>query len=239
LRNIAPSSAIVVFWQDLVFLEAALLADEETKDLAALVTPALDEFPSILQRDLDTRRAVIQAQARAFVADGDIDMALRSLFSAVLGLVQQNRKRQEFTTLFSSSIADVVRHALRKQIEVASSIVDKLSLKLYPDDLRNTHTKLLGGAIKRGKAVLEEMRKAETGRVDGRLDIRTWKDEANAARLNVYGQLLTLAAKNGRGKAWAEGFFPRAASADAADEASDAPEPSPAAAEPAPAAKPA
>jgi hypothetical protein len=55
-------------------------------------------------------------------------------------------------------------------------------------------------------------------RVEGRLDIRTWKEEANAARLTVYGQLLTMAAKNGRGKAWAEGFFPRVSAVAAEEE---------------------
>ncbi|MEZ4297513.1 MAG: hypothetical protein R3B70_21305 [Polyangiaceae bacterium] len=58
--------------------------------------------------------------------------------------------------------------------------------------------------------MIEEMNKAELGRVEGRIDIRAWKDEANAARLTVYGQLLAKGAKNGQGKAWAEGFFPRA-----------------------------
>jgi len=47
LRTIALSSSILTYWQNLVFLEAALLADEQTKALAAIVTPVLDEFPTI------------------------------------------------------------------------------------------------------------------------------------------------------------------------------------------------
>jgi hypothetical protein len=220
LRAISISSSILTFWQDLVFVEAALLADDETKHLASIVSPVLDEFPAILQRDLDTRRSVIQASARAFVADARIDSAIRSLFSAVLALVQQNRTRKEFTTLFSTHIGEVVRHALRKQIDVAKGLTDKLSLKIFPDDLRSAQTKLLNAMIKRGKAVLEEVRKAGMARVEGRIDIGTWKEEANAARLTVYGQLLSIAAKTGRGKAWAEGFFPRV-SAIAAEEEKD------------------
>lgn len=226
MRTIPLSSSILVYWQNLVFLEAALLADEETKALAALVTPVLDEFPTILQLELDTRRGVVQASARAYVADADIDQVIRGLFSAVLNLVGQNRKRAEFTTLFSSHIGDIIRHALRKQIDVALDLVDKLALKLYPDDLRTTQTKALNAAVKRGKEILDEVRKAETARVEGRLDVRAWKEEANALRLSVYGQLLTLAARSNRGKPWAEGFFPRtAAPAEDADEGTDAPEP--------------
>ncbi len=59
MRTIAISSSILGFWQDLVFLEAALLTDPETKGLATLIPPVLDELPAILQRDLDTRRRVV------------------------------------------------------------------------------------------------------------------------------------------------------------------------------------
>src|SRR5262249_40460248 len=144
MRSIPTSSSVLRFWQDLVFLEAALLADDETKPLASVITPVLDEFPAILQKDLDTRRGIIQANARAFVADTRIDDAIRGLFSAVLALVQQNRKRQEFTTLFPTHIGDVVRHALRKQLDVAKELADKLALKIFPDALRTAQTKALG-----------------------------------------------------------------------------------------------
>ncbi len=221
MRTIASSLSTLTFWQDLVFLEAALLAGDETKALASLITPILDEFQTILQRDLDTRRGVIQASARAYVADADIDQTIRGLFSSVLAFVSQNRKRPEFTTLFPSHIGDIIRHALRKQIDVAVDLVDKLALKLYPDDLRSSQTKLLNVVIKRGKAVVDEVRKAEIARVDGRMDIQAWKDETNAARLTVYGQLLVLAAKNGRGKSWAEGFFPRTPAADSGGDAAE------------------
>lgn len=234
MRTIQRSSSVLRFWQDLVFLHAGLAADDGTTHLAALVKPVLDEFPAILQRDLDTRRAVIEASAHAYVADAGIDDAIRGLFSSVLALVQQNRKRQEFTTLFSTHIGEYVRHALRKQLDVAKDLTGKLALKLYPDDLRTTQTKRLNATVKRGAAALEDTRKAELQRVEGRLDIATWKDEANAVRLSVYGQLLALAAKNGRGKTWAEGFFPRLTATAGDEEDEDvAPPDAPEEAEPA------
>lgn len=226
MRTLSSTSSVLVYWQNLVFLEAALLADPETKELAALVTPVLNEFPTILQLDLDTRRGVVQASARAFVADADIDERLRGLHSGVLNHVGQNRKDPAFTTLFTTHIGDVVRHALKKQVEVAVEMTDKLGLKIYPEELRATHTKAIGTSVKRGKAVLEEVRKAENTRMEGRLDIRTWKEEANALRLTIYAQLLALAAKSGRGKPWAEGFFPRSPStSEEADDSVEAPEP--------------
>jgi hypothetical protein len=195
-----------------------LLAQEDTKDIAAIITPVLDEFPATLKLDLDSRRAVIGANARAFVADTALDEGLRGLFSRVLALVNQNRKRDEFKTLFSSHIGDVVRHALKRQLEVTSEIVKKLALKIFPDDLRTEQTKALNALIERGKAVLADTQTAAVSRVEARLDIQTWKQEANAAQLTAYGQLLAIAAKSGRNKAWAEGFFPKAGTASGAAE---------------------
>lgn len=227
MRQLSLKSSILVFWEDLVFLEAALSADDATKDLATLLAPVLDEFPQVLQLDLDTRRTVLRASARAYVADASIDDGVRGLFSAVLALVGQDRKRPEFTTLFPSHIGDVVRHALKRQVEVTVALVEKLTLKLFPADLQSAQTSALNPLVAHGKVVLEEVRKAALTRVEGRIDIQEWKAEANAARLNAYAQLLALAAKTGRKKAWAEGFF-RAAAAGIEDEGSaedDAPEP--------------
>ena len=224
MRTIRISSSVLTFWQDLVFLEAALLAEEQTKPLAGLVTSVLAEFPAILQKDLDTRRALIQASARSFVADAGVDSVIRRLFSGVLALVEQNRQRPEFTTLFSSHIGDVVRHALRRQLEVAKTLADKLGLSLYDKTFSAPHLGALNAAVQHGSAAIEEARQAELGRAQGRIDIRAWKDEANAVRLTVYGQLLGLAAKNGRGKPWAEGFFPRVSSLVAGEEEEEAPE---------------
>jgi hypothetical protein len=221
MRQLSYSRSILVFWQDLVFVEAALLADDITKDLAPIITVVLDEFPQILKLDLDTRRTVTQAQARAYVADALIDEGLRGLFYAVLALVGQNRTLPQFTTLFDSHIGDVVRHALKRQVDVAAVIIGKLTLKIFPGDLQTKHTGVLVPLIERGKKVLAEVLASELTRVGGRLDVKAWKQEVNAARLTVYGQLLGIAAQTGRKKAWADGFFPKVAAADGEDEALD------------------
>lgn len=207
MRAIPPSRSVLVFWEDLVFLEAALLADEETRALAAPVTPVIDAFMPALQRDLDTRRVQIQSSARSSVADARIDRGIRGLFSATLHLVGQNRKHPAFTNLFSTNIGDVVRHALGRQVEIARDLLDKLTLSHYSEEFRASQTTALQPLVARGAEVLEERRQAELARATGRIDVRAWKDEANAVRLSVYASLLTLAAQTGRGKPWAATFF--------------------------------
>ncbi len=207
MRAIPPSRSILVFWEDLTFLEAALLADEETRELAPPVTATIDVFTQTLQRDLDTRRSQIQSSARASVGDALLDHGIRGLFSSTLHLVGQNRKQAAFTTLFSTHIGEVVRHALGRQVEIARELLGKLTLSHYPEEFRAAQTVALQPLIARGAAVLEERRQAELARTAGRIDVQAWKEEANAVRLSIYASLLALAAQTGRGKPWAEVFF--------------------------------
>ena len=223
MRASPPTRSILAFWEDLTFLEAALLADEETSAMAAPVTATIDEFMPMLQRDLDTRRMVIQSSARTSVADARIDLGLRGLFSATLHLVGQNRKLPAFTTLFNTHIGDVVRHALGRQVQIARDLLDKLSLPHYTPEFRDAQTAALEPLVARGAAVLEAERAAELARTSGRIDVRAWKDEANAVRLSVYASLLSLASQTSRGKAWADAFFLRTRPSKGDDAGEDEP----------------
>ncbi len=207
MRRIELSRAILVFWADLTYHEAALLADDDAKHLAAPVSQALDDFNTIFELDLESRRAVLKANAKGSVVDVHLDGGIRKLHSAALFLVGQNRKRDEFKTLFSETIDKVVRFALKRQVEVAAKLVENLGLKIYTDEFRAAHVGSLESLIASGNAVLGEIRTAALGRTEARLDIRAWKDDVNAIRLANYGELLAIAAKSGRSKDWAEAFF--------------------------------
>jgi hypothetical protein len=207
MRVIPESRSTIVYWEELTYTEAALLADEETQPLAAPVTGCINQFMPTLVRDLDTRRATIQSSARNSVADLRIDLGIRGLHADTLHLVQQDRRHPSFTALFNTSIGVVVRHALKRQVEVARDLIDKLSLPHYTPEFRAAQVARLQPLIASGAQVLEEQRQAELARAGGRIDVRTWKQEANAVRLSVYASLLALAAQNRRGKAWAEAFF--------------------------------
>lgn len=218
MRIISTTRSTIVFWEDLTFLEAALLAEEATQALAAPVTVTINQFTPALQRDLDTRRGQIQSSARSSVTDWRIDFGIRGLHSSTLHLVKQDRQARAFTNLFATNIAAMVRHALKRQVEVARDLVDKLSLPLYPPEFRTEQVAALEPLVTQGAAVIEEQRQAELARAGGRLDVRAWKEEANAVRLSIYAALLGMAAQNGRGKAWAEAFFKKYSSASERDD---------------------
>lgn len=218
MRRLDPSRTVLVFWADLTFHEAALLADAETKHLAAPVTQVLAEFETVFKLDLDSRRESLKASARASIADRNLDGGIRDVHSAALFLVKQDRAQNEFTTLFSDNIGRVVRFALKRQIEVAEQLVQKLGVKLYSDEFKKTHTAALQGLVDAGKGILAAVRAASISRTEARLDIRAWKDNVNAVRLATYGELLALAAKKGNKKDWAEAFFLSAENAPERDD---------------------
>lgn len=223
MRRIDPSRSILVFWADLTFHEAAVLADEGTKHLAAPVTQTLDDFDVIYKVDLDSRRAVLKANAKASVADVHLDEGIRKLHSATLFLVDQVRKRPEFKSLFSETVDKVVRFALKRQVDIADKLVETLGLRIYSDEFRSAHTGPLQTLISVGRTVLGDVRSAEIARTEARLDIRAWKDDANAVRLANYGELTTIAAKTGRSRDWADAFFLKT-KASGVDEDDDADE---------------
>jgi hypothetical protein len=207
VRAIPLSSSILTFWEDIVFLESALLADGTTQALAAPVTALLEGFPAVLKADLDTRRGLLQSHARVGVADDLLDAGIRKVFSAALHLVAQDRERTEFVTLFPTHIGDVIRHALKRQIEVAQLIVARLALPMYPEGFREEQKSILLPLIEAARAVLAEQHESEGARIRGRAVLRTFKEDVNAVRLSVEGHLTTLGSHSRLGKPWVDGFF--------------------------------
>jgi hypothetical protein len=219
MRTVSLDRSIVQFWEELIYTEAALRAYEETAALAAPVTATLDDFAKIMQVDLDTRRALIQARARAVIADENLDDGLREVHSNTLHLVRQDRSRKEYQTLFPGALTALIRHALAKQIAAALAVIQKLGLSLFEPAFREAQVAVIKPLIDKGEAVLDERKDAELGRVEGRLEIETWKEEANAVRMSVYAQLLTVASGTKRKRSWAEGFFPTTSARSSRDDA--------------------
>lgn len=131
--------------------------------------------------------------------------------------VKQDRSRKEYTTLFPKALRALIRHALAKQVVVAHETVQKLGLSLFEPAFKAVQVALLEPVIAKGEAVLEERKHAELDRVEGRIEIETWKQDVNAVRTSVYAELITLATKLGHKRAWADAFFPAATTRSTSD----------------------
>lgn len=208
MRTIPLTHSLLQHWEQLTYLEAALLAHPEAAPLAQPVTETLESFPAIRDLDLQTRRTIVQARAHGSVADAGLDEALREVHSNTLHLTRQDRSAKHYRSLFPNALAAHIRHALARQVEVTRETRAQLQLSLYEQEFRAEQEALLDPALEAGEGALEERKSAEFARVEGRMAVDAWKEEVNAVRLSVYAQLLTLAAKARRKRSWANSFFP-------------------------------
>jgi hypothetical protein len=229
MRQIPISSATLTFWEDLVFLEAALLASPDTAPLAEPVSAHLNEGEALMQEELTQLRGTLQARARGVVADIGLDDAIQTSRNDVLHHVQQDRKAKAFTSLFKQSLSQLIRFSLPRQVTVVRDILKSLSLPLLPDDLTARLKQRLSDRLNVASAVLTEIEDSVMGTARLRLQLTDWKADANAVRTAVYGDLLKLAAANKRPRSWAERFFFAASSSTSSSAATQDPpsDPSP------------
>ncbi len=195
------------YWEDLIYLEAALLADPQTQDLAAVITEVLDDGTKLMDYELKATRLRLQAKAKGAVADGGLDDGLGDAHNDTLHHAGQDRKHVAYKTLFQDRLSKLVRYALSRQIEVVEGIVKKLSFNVLPEELTKRHTQALSDLLAKARTALEAIENTELDTARLRLKIDAWKQDANAARNAVHGELSTLAANTKRPRSWADRFF--------------------------------
>jgi hypothetical protein len=150
----------------------------------------------------------VRQQAEAVIADVVLDEGLRDLNSALLAEVRQDRKAALFVAVLGEGpFSKRLRYALERQLKEARGIVTNLGLNLVPAGLRDRFVPALQAHIDAGQAVLERRASAHAARTQARLDIEAWKQDANAIRRGVYGELVKLAADQGHDAHWPDAFF--------------------------------
>jgi len=209
MGKLKSDSALMVYYEVVVFTEAALEAYEPVAALAAPVTLLLGSFEALYGAQLAMVRTTQKLGARVRVGNMRLKEALRELQRDVLGEVRQDRAAPAYELLFKENIAQTVRYGLDEQIKVAELMRGTLvaSSDRYTAALVERHEAALGALIGRGEALVDERRTHEA-RVSGlRLEVKAWKEEASVALRVVEGELTTFAAKNRQTRAWVRMFF--------------------------------
>ena len=210
---LGDKSSLSVYWEDMMFVEASLLAVPETVGLALSVTAHLAGLEGIEARDKASMRGLVQARARASVVDAVLDDGVRDVQSDLLNLVRQDRKDRRYEGMFKKGLGKAIATtSLLKQIVEVERIVGALDLPVYEDNFRDKQVGYLEPLLVRGREALLASDKAEKGRVVNRIQIDDWKHEANVVRMDVYGRLVLIAAEQGKSKKWVRAFFPAASS---------------------------
>lgn len=207
MRQISTDRSVDAFVDHLVYLEATLSAVEQTQELVGPVTAQIGALGEVRVQDLETRRKLVTAQARCAVGDLIVDDAITELANEALFASGQDRKARPYVSIFTEAPHRLTRFSLRRQVTVIVDLEQRLQLSVVPEDLRARHAPALAAAREHAQALLEERRAAELQRTEARIRINDAKEDTNALRLQVYSQLLALAAQHRHTRSWADTFF--------------------------------
>jgi hypothetical protein len=208
MHAIPITSSLLTFLEALEYTEAALLADEETHDLAKPITHEIADWTKVSTAERAARREVIRAEAVVAVRNAQLDTKTLAFGSQVVASGGGDRKGSFFRRFFSSTPSEFVRQPLRKQAE---QTLNTLVLEAGKLDKEHPLHKLAPPIKKIAQAALTALDHRTTvkaARASSAHDTDEWKEGANTLLLSTYAELLKLAAENGHPKSWAAAFFP-------------------------------
>ncbi len=205
MKVIHPTLSTEHYWKELVYTYVRLDANPKTKPLAVGVRTQLEKFEDISRSERETEWAVVQDQAQTNAADERVEGYLRTMHSAVLNLVKQNRKDSLYKTLFPSDFSSFLRTKPKEKKEGIERMRKVLERGDYEDEFREAQELLFDKVlseideIQGRKIVLEERQfKHQTA-------VQAWKNDINTLRRGVYGDLLKFPESSDA--AWLKSFF--------------------------------
>lgn len=209
VRMLQDSDSLDSIWEECVYSEARLAHDEHAKDL----TPVMGKLVARVEKTWQSQRAVwraeILAQAGVDATDDELDVQVTELSQALLLVTKGDRKHPRFVRYFSESPTHIVRLGLQSEVE---------RVRGWPASLKGETEKPLiqlgkgiDATLSAADKVLADRVAAASARADHRVrEIVALVEDANAARLSVYGALALRVEKHGLPRDWPSGFFRRA-----------------------------
>ncbi len=203
IRTIQPNESLDTIWAELVYTEARLLsgAPKHAPMIAKLIARQAD----VRAGQLDQWRAEIVAQAAVDDADDGLDDLVDDLDNELVHAEKGDRGPRH-RHYFKNPRNEVVRLGLASELEV---------VRTWPESLKGEKEKAVlklatpfAETIAQGDDAIE--RRAKAGAATGAHRVREilrFIDDVNAARLGLYGQLVTLGQEQGRPANWASRFF--------------------------------
>ncbi len=191
---------------ELAYTEARLLKDKNAADLAPVFKTLQDRQAKVAEGQRAAWREETIAEAGVDYADDTLDDRTIEVSEALLTVVKRNRESPRYTRYFKTPPNAVVRLGLESQLEAVAVWPD--SLKGEAEDPVKEQGGLLEKDITDGRAAIEERNKAMAKRADHRVrEIVRLVDDVNAARLSVYGQLVTRVDERKLPRTWPDRFF--------------------------------
>lgn len=199
------SEGLETLRSELRYTERRFLARPETAPLAEPFQGLVARWPTLR----DTQVAHWDAEDDADVAvgnfDDDADDLILPISHSLLHVLGRTN-HPIYERIFGSDTPSTIQGlGLESQL---------LRMAEWPATLRaagtelEAHADLVQNVLVGGRAAIEARVAANAARADHRVtEIRAFFDEVNGTRLTAYGQLLGIAASNGKPKTWATRFF--------------------------------
>ncbi len=222
-RHIPASSSLPVHEQELLYSLDRLEADPDTRDLAAMLEPLLGALATVHAAQKAAWRDENRGDAAVRYADQVLDDAVDALWNQLLFLADRRTDDPRVRTYFPKPRSEVVRLGLQSQLAVVGSWPTALAGEPEPE-LQALGVRLQQ-AIDAGQAAVSRRADAVLARATQKArEVLLLKDDIQAARQSVYGELVRRAAAARRPRSWADGFFRTASRAAAeTDEDEDLP----------------
>lgn len=209
MRQIPMSRSLAWFLDELWFTEAALAADPDAHDLAAVFETTIAEWDGVAQRERAARRGVVRAEAVVAVRNEQIDSETGRFSTLVLVESGNDRKGSFFTRFFPEAPSAFIARNLRDQCEQTRD-------RIVPEIQKQPETSMLHPFADRFLSLTKNALASLTARTRARgenasvaSDVADWKEGVNRLRTVTYAELLKRAAEKRYGRDWAETFFRR------------------------------
>lgn len=204
MRKIPLSHGLITYLEEIEHTEAALLADDDAKVLAAAFSSAIQDWDGIFKTERSTRREIIRAEAIVAVRNEQLDTATMQFSRAARALAPGLLDRA-----FNIAPGRFIRTALRKQAERTVNVIAVEIGKLDAQNPVASFGPRLDALAKAAITALDGRAQAKGAAATGGNDVDEWKEGINSLRLLTWTELIKIADSKGYPRSWAEAFFRR------------------------------
>jgi hypothetical protein len=208
VRAIQKTQSLLVYVEELEFMEAALLADPENADLALAVAEMIEAWEGVFRAERLARRNIVRADAVVSVRNLVLDGVTRAFGAYALAEAGGDRRSVAFRRFFPTAVNAFVRGALRKQCEQTLNVLVPHIEALGAEGRLAPFAARLRDAAQSALEAVDARTKVKADRQRSAIDVEEWKEGVNRLRTTLYAELLKRAADRGLpARDYADAYF--------------------------------
>lgn len=167
----------------------------------------LDKWGPLEVQRREAEDAIVMANALVAWCDHELDGAVRGFANEVLHAAGHDASHKLFASFFPEAPSEIIRMGLESEIERCERF-DVVASRVELPKVCVTKLEAVRAAIVAGKAALKKRREAFQAQAMVSLDITSWKEAANNARVSCHLQLQAWGLENNEERGYADRFFP-------------------------------